>query len=400
MMEARERTACRESIAAHEEDRNVGTELEGRLRRRPTRVGEPAVTLADVAAIAHVSPATVTRALNGHPVVRASTRARVEAAAAKLGYVPDLGARALAMRTSRTIGLVIPSTRDDFWGGVAEGLEARAAEAGFATLLATSHGDPERERAMIELFLGKRVDGIVVGSAAGTSWTTPRPFALPIVLVSWEAPLGPELMAAARTNPIPDLLTTIRDRTRKRSLVHVCTDDVDGAAQATRLLLALGHRRIAFAGLRPVRPALLRLLGSRSALADAGCRPSIILESPDTLEGGMVAGWRLLDARPQTTAVVAYDDVVGVGIIRAAHARGLRVPDDLSVVGFDDVAIAAYVEPPLTTIAQDMPRLGSLAVEVILARLAGRGDDIDTVLPAQLVIRQSTASYPSGPNLA
>lgn len=372
----------------------MGTEPERpSTRRRPEGVN-PVVTLADVAALAHVSPATVTRALNGHPVVRPETRARVEAASAALGYVPDLGARALATRRSRTIGLLIPSTRDGFWGSVAEGLERRAAEAGFATLLAASHSDPGREQAMIELFLGKRVDGIVVGSAAGASWTTRRPFALPMVLVSWDAALDSELMAAAITDSVPDVLARIRELTQKRSLVHVCTDDVDGAAQATRHLLALGHRRIAFAGLRPVRPALLRLLGFRSALADAGCAPSLILESPASMEGGMDAGRRLLGAHPRPTAIVAFDDMVAVGIIRAAHALSLRVPDDLSVVGFDDVALAAFIEPPLTTVAQDTPRLGSLAVDVILARLEGRGNDIDTVLPGQLVIRQSTASYP------
>jgi DNA-binding LacI/PurR family transcriptional regulator len=352
------------------------------------------LTLADVAALAGVSPATVTRALNGHPAVRPETRARVEAAATALGYVPDLGARALAKGRSRTIGLLIPSSRDGFWGSVTEGLEARAAEAGFATLLAASHSDPDRERAMIELFLGKRVDGIVVGSAAGASWTSRRPFALPMVLVSWDAVLGPELMAAAITDPIPDVLARIRARTHKSSLAHVYTDDVDGAEQATRHLLALGHRRIAFAGLRPVRPAVLRLLGFRSALADAGHGPSLILESAASLEGGMEAGRQLLEAHPRPTAVVAFDDMVGVGIIRAAHARGLRVPDDLSVVGFDDVAIAAFVEPPLTTVAQDKPQLGSLAVDVILARLEGRASSIDTALPGQLVIRQSTGRCP------
>jgi LacI family transcriptional regulator len=108
----------------------------------------------------------------------------------------------------------------------------------------------------------------------------------------------------------------------------------------------------------------------------------------------MEAGRQLLEAHPRPTAVVAFDDMVGVGIIRAAHARGLRVPDDLSVVGFDDVAIAAFVEPPLTTVAQDKPQLGSLAVDVILARLEGRASSIDTALPGQLVIRQSTGRCP------
>jgi LacI family transcriptional regulator len=281
-----------------------------------------------------------------------------------------------------------------FGGGGAAGRERRATEAGFATLLAASHSDPDREQAMIDLFLGKRVDGIVVGSAAGASWTTRRPFPLPMVLVTWDAALGPDLMAAAIADPVDEVLARIAEVTRKRSLVHVCTDDVDGAAQATRHLLSLGHRRIAFVGLRPVRPALLRLLGFRTALADAGQASSLVLESPATLEGGMEAGRRLLEAEPRPTAIVAFDDIVGVGLIRAAHALGLRVPDDLSVVGFDDVPIAAFVEPPLTTVAQDMPRGGSRAGGVRLARREGRANDIDTVLPGRLVVRQSTASHP------
>lgn len=356
--------------------------------------GREAITLADVAAAARVSPATATRALNGHPRVLPETRARVLAAEAALGYVPHLGARALATRSSRTIGLLVPSSGDGFWGGVAEGLGQRAANAGFSTLLAASHSEPDRERAMIELFLGKRVDGIVIGSAAGTSWVDRASITPPLVLVNWDAALGVDLTEAAIHEPVADVMEQIRQRTLTKPVVHVRTDDAAGTEAATRHLLALGHRRIAFAGLRPVRPALLRLLGVRAALEEAGLSPPLVIRVPASLEGGQRAGREIVEATPRPTAVVAFDDMVAVGIIRAAHAARLRVPEDLSIVGFDDVAVAAFVEPPLTTIAQDASALGSLAFDIILAGHGELADEIPTVVPGHLVVRESTGRCP------
>jgi LacI family transcriptional regulator len=367
---------------------DVSLETDGRHRGR----GDGSVvTLADVAALAGVSPATATRALRGLAIVRPETRARVKAAASSLGYVPDLTARALVTRSTRTIGLLIPSSSDGFWGGVTEGLEARAAAAGFAMLVAASHSDPDRERATIELFLGKRVDGIVIGSAAGATWEGRRGAPPPMVLVNWDAALGPDLMDAALNGSVEAARTVIAERTRTDALAHVRTDDFWGAAEATRHLVALGHTRIAFAGARPVRPALLRLLGFRSALAEAGIEPAIVVRSAGSLEGGVQAGQAILARADRPTAVVAFDDMVAVGIVRAAHALGLRVPDDLSVTGFDDVPVAAFVEPPLTTLAQDTAALGRLAVDVILAQLRTSTEDIATVVPGHLVVRQSTA---------
>jgi LacI family transcriptional regulator len=352
-------------------------------------------TLAEVGARAGVSTATVTRALRGDPRVRPETRARVEAAAAALAYVPHLGARALATRKSGTIGLLIPSGADLFWGGVTDGLGERAASAGLSMLLAVSQGDPGRERAMIELFLGKRVDGIVIGSATGSAWITQTRVALPIVLVNWDAALDPDMMAAAIADPIDRVLAAVHTLTATAPVAHVCTDDVDGAAEATRHLIALGHRRIAFAGLRPVRPSILRLLGVRSALADVGLEPAQVVDSAASLEGGLAAGRAILATTPRVTAVVAFDDMVALGVMRAAHAAGLRVPDELSVVGFDDVPVSAFVEPPLTTIGQDAAALGRLAVEVVVSGSDGVASDAMTVVRAHLVARQSTAPPPA-----
>jgi LacI family transcriptional regulator len=213
-----------------------------------------------------------------------------------------------------------------------------------------------------------------------------------MVLIDWDAALEPGLMASAVSDPVPDVLEAIRLRTGTTLIAHVRTDDVGGTAQATRYLLSLGHRRIAFAGLRPVRPALLRLLGVRAALAEVGLAPALVVESAGTLEGGHRAGRTIVEATPRPTAVVAFDDMVAVGVMRAVHAAGLRVPEDVSVVGFDDVAVAAFVEPPLTTVAQDIAGLGGLAMDLILAGLGQSSGDVSTiVLEGHLVTRQSTA---------
>jgi LacI family transcriptional regulator len=355
-----------------------------------------AVTLDDVARLSGFSPATVTRALNGNPRVRPDTRERVEKAANDLGYLPHLGARALATRTSQTIGLLIPSSGDSFWGGVAAGLEERAIEEGFSTLLAASHGDAERERRMIELFLGKRVDGIVIVSAAGmpTAWFPRGPSSIPVVLVDWDMPFEAKLVAAACSEPVSRIIDRIHRRTAETPFRHVCTDDVDGAVRVVRHLLKLGHRDIAFAGMQPIRPSLLRLLGVRRALDEENLSPTMVIECPASLEGGQSAGLRILESPRRPTAVVAFDDMVGVGILRAVHAAGLRVPRDLSVTGFDDVEIAAFVEPPLTTVGQAKQALGSLAVDQILGQLRGTRDEVSTLLPGELVVRQSTGEPP------
>ena len=361
------------------------------------RVPEPgSVTLADVARVAGTSPATVTRALHGHPRVLPATRARVEAAAAALGYVPHLGARALAKRSSETIGLLMPTTADSFWGEVAAGLEQRAISRGYSLLIATSHNDPRRERGMLELFLGKRVDGIVVGSAAAMpgSWFPGSRPTTPIVLLSWNTPFEARHLAMVQDEPIATATQRVSARADDTPYQHVATDDADGTAHAVRYLMDLGHRSIAFTGLAPIRPSLMRFLGLRTALEERGLEPAAVVECPLTLEGGQRAGRRLADMRPRPTAIVAYDDMVAVGVIRAVHAAGLRVPEDISIVGFDDVEVAAFVEPPLTTVRQAMPELGSLAVDIIFSALDGTRVDHGPLLRGDLIVRHSTGPAP------
>ena len=359
----------------------------------PPRVPEPgSVTLADVARLAGTSSATVTRALHGHPRVLPATRARVEEAAAALGYVPHLGARALAKRSSETIGLLMPTTADSFWGEVAAGIEQRAISHGYSLLIATSHNDPRREKGMLELFLGKRVDGIVVGSAAAMpgSWFPGSRPATPIVLLSWNTPFEARHLAMVRDEPVAAATKRVQARVNDTPYQHVATDDADGTAHAVRYLVDLGHRSIAFAGLAPIRPSLMRFLGLRTALEERGLQPVDAVECPLTLEGGQRAGRKLAAMNPRPTAIVAYDDIVAIGVIRGVHSAGLRVPEDISVVGFDDVEVAAFVEPPLTTVRQAMPELGSLAVAIIFSTLDGSRVDQGPLLRGDLIVRHSS----------
>ncbi len=370
-------------------DRDQGQH--GTARREPGTV-----TLADVARLAGTSPATVTRALHGHPRVLPATRSRVEAAAAALGYVPHLGARALALRSTETIGLLMPTTADTFWGEVADGLEERAMSRGYSTLIATSHGDARRERGMLDLFLGRRVDGIVVGPATArpASWFAGGRPSTPIVLLSWNTPYEAAELAAIRADPVRDAVRRVMRTVDDTPYQHIATDDAEGAAHATRYLLDLGHRSIAFAGLAPVRPSLLRFLGLRAALGERGLEPAAAIECALTPEGGQRAGARLAAMDPRPTAVIAYDDMVAVGVTRAVHAAGLRVPGDISVVGFDDVEVAAFVEPPLTTVRQAMPELGALAVDLIFSQLDGLRADRGPLLRGELIVRHSTGPAP------
>jgi LacI family transcriptional regulator len=320
----------------------------------------------------------------------------VAAAAASLGYVPHLGARALAKRSSRTIGLLVPSTSDAFWSEVTAGLDERAVRAGFSVLLATSHGDAGRERAMLELFLGKRVDGIVIGSAAGepAAWFSRGLPPAPIVLVSWEMPLPARDLEEAVHGPVRETIDRLEERGRG-VLRHVRVDDVAGGVALASHLVGLGHRRIAFAGAAPVGPALLRLLGVRLVLEQTGFDLALIVPCAHTLEGGRAAGNRILAARPRPSAVIAFDDDVAVGIQRAVHAAGMRVPADLSIAGFDDIPVAAFIEPPLTTYAQPAAALGELAMDVVLQEREGDSATLETTLQGRLIVRGSTGAPPA-----
>ncbi len=347
-------------------------------------------TIGDVARRAGVSTATVSRVLAGLGGARPDTRERVLDAARALDYRPSAVARSLKLRTTKTLGLIITDIENPFFPQLVRAVEDVAREHGFVLLLCNAADDPDREASYLDLLVDRRVDGVVIAvSGLGVrhrEWLAEPP--LPVVLVNTTAPGLPH--------------------------PSIASDNVDGGRQAAAHLLDLGHRRIGVltAGARHAA-APERVAGVRRAVADRGLDPAsvpIVVGEPD-VRGGEEALGRLLAEAPDTTGVVAYNDLMAIGAMRAIRACGRSVPGDISVVGFDDVAIAAYTDPPLSTIAQDIGDLGRWAVERLVERLSDGGAALDgggpvgreaggearpgeappgTVLPVRLVARGSS----------
>jgi LacI family transcriptional regulator len=343
-----------------------------------------ALTIADVARRAGVSTATVSRVLTNIGRARPETRERVIRAARDLGYRPSAVARSLKLRTTRTLGLVITDIENPFFPELVRAVEDAALERDLALLLCTVADDPEREASYLDLLVDRRVDGVVIASAGlgqrQAAWLARPP--LPVVLVNCSAP-GVKLPA-------------------------VLSDNRAGGRLGADHLLALGHRTIGHLTAPPRHAdANDRLAGCRDGLAGAGLDPEgmPVAIAAATVGGGEQAMRELLDREPLITGVTTYNDLMAIGALRAVRASGRRVPMDVSVVGFDDVSVAALVEPALTTIAQQTREMGRLAVERLAEQLAEstrpatrpdrtRQDPEVTRLPVELCVRVSTGPVP------
>ncbi len=354
--------------------------------RRSSQTGR-SLTIKDVARLAGVSVASVTRTFQESPHVSADTRRRVLEAAEVLGYRPHFAAQALATGTSRTIGLLVPTLADRFWGEVADGIETAAAEAGYSVILATSHGNPTRALQSFRLLLDKGVDGVI---AAGS---LPADVSVSVV-INPEGPLRSDDLFAAAGMPDAGPGDWLEASSVGALNKEVVFDDLAAAAAAVEHLIALGHTQIAFVGGARSRTAAMRIVGFRHALQEQGLRPRAVIECEASLASSREAADALLSAPQRPSGVVAYDDVVAIAVMRAAHALGLAVPGDLSVVGFDDIDIAAFVEPPLTTIRQPKRQMGEVAVELLLQGILGVATPSTRKLTGELVVRGSTGPVP------
>jgi DNA-binding LacI/PurR family transcriptional regulator len=360
------------------------------MAKRRTSRSNSAVTIKDVAAQAAVSPATVTRALHGDTFVRSETKARIVSAARELGYRPNVLARALVTRTSRTIGALIPSVGDAFWSGVTSGIEARATASDYSLLVASSHDDRHRESQLLEAFLAKRVDGVIIGSAATNPTAAMRTVPeVPIIYVDFDIRF-PESYVSAAVSDAPEDVAPSVDFRSGEGVTRATLDDQRAMHALVDHLVRTGRRRIAFVGVAPVRSAILRVLALREALSAQRLAPVAITECDRTMESGREATARLLTGGAAPDAIVAYDDVVAIGVMRALRSFGLRIPDDIAVSGFDDIEVAAYLEPPLTTVRQPMRELGELSADLLFERLRDREVDALHTLEGSLVIRESS----------
>jgi LacI family transcriptional regulator len=366
-------------------DSPQGTGLRAARRRRP-------VTIKDVAQLSGVSAATVTRALQGHPRVLPATRARVEDAARRLGYRPDHAARTLVTGISRTIGLLVPTIRDPYWAEVAAGIEPRAAEEGFAVLIASGYGDPVRAGETLEVLLGNRVDGIIVTTSAGVAEPQlSQGLTLPTVVVGHDPPVGTLELEGARSAPIATLLEAGQRHRLAARLSHVSFDDVNAGEIAAHHLLELGHRRIAFLAGPPTLATVLRIAGVRTTLEQAGLALASVSYGGDTFEQGCAAGLELLRDDPEFTAIIAFNDLLAAGVVRSARTLGIDVPGRVSVVGFDDITLAGLFEPALTTVRAPKYEMGERASQLLFEDMRSEPRMQWELLRGSLVVRESTA---------
>jgi LacI family transcriptional regulator len=325
-----------------------------------------------VAAQAGVSPSTVSRILNGTADVSNEKRAAVDKAIAKLGFVPNPVARGLAGGRTLSVGVLTQAIDSPFYGAALRGIEVALGSAGYSPLFMSGHWHADEEARCIDVLRSRRVDGLIVltGRLSDSA-----------------------LRAVARSLPV---VVTGR-RLKAANVVSLDFDHREGARKATEHLLALGHRRIAFIGGVAEHPdAAEREQGYRLALEAAGVRfdPALVVPGAFTEHSGLQAVEQLLDKRTRFSAIFAANDQMAVGAALALHRHGKRVPDDVSLVGFDDLAGSMFAVPPLTTVHNPIQEIGELAARAMLALLAGERPQIEVPAP-RLIVRESTRALSS-----
>lgn len=331
----------------------------------------PTVTIRDIARDAGVSTTTVSHVVNGTRIVSAAVKARVDASIENLGYVPNAAARSLRRNRTWSIGVVVPNCSNPFFAEMLAGVEDAAFAADISVILCNAHDDPQRQRRHLRLLTEKQVDAVLLLS------------------VGEDERLAGQLLGLAVPHVVVD-----RD-VAGLAVDSVRVDHAAGGRLAAVHLLDLGHRAIAcITGPMALSSARQRHEGFVQEFERRGIslNDSMVCASDFTASGGYAAASRLLDSSNGPTAIFAANDLMAIGALRAVRECGLRLPDDLAVVGFDDIALASQSSPPLTTVAQPKAELGALAARVLIDRVA-RPDrsPVTHVLQPHLVVRESTS---------
>jgi LacI family transcriptional regulator len=333
----------------------------------PAPSPETVVTLDMVARMANVSPSTVSRILNGTARVSDDKRKAVEAAIAHYHYQPNAVARGLAQGRSLTIGVLTQDIESPFYGEALRGIEDVLAGTGFIPLFVSGHWNLKDEIERMSFMLARKVDGIIVLTGRLSDQ---------------------QLIDYAARVPI---VVTGR-KLEAKNIVSLRVDDYKGAYEATKHLIDCGHKKIAhIAGPRDHIDSLERLRGYKNALADAGLPfdANLVAQADFHEPSGVLAINQLLESRQSFTAVFASNDQTAVGARLALYRRNIRVPEDVSLVGFDDLPGSVYTIPPLTTVRQPVYELGEVAAKAMLNLIEGR--PVSTELPSvELIVREST----------
>jgi DNA-binding LacI/PurR family transcriptional regulator len=327
-------------------------------------------SIKDIARLARVSHPTVSRALQNSPLVNAKTAEKIRKIAKESGYRASAVARGLVTRRTRTIGLVVTTVADPFTSEVVTGIEQTANDHGYCVFLADSNADPDRERKIVQSFAEQRVDGIIV--------TSSRVGALYLPLLS-------EMM-------VPIVLVNDQHPGAFVHSVMICNQE--GSRAVAEHLVGLGHRRIAYIGDQfGYQSNTERFAGYREALnaAEIPFLPELVVRGDGKPEAAMRAMDELLALKDPPTAVCCYNDMSALGAMRSIHMQGLRVPEDISIAGFDDLFVASYTQPPLTTVRQPMRRMGQLAMENLIKLMSGQESVVRIKINAELIVRESTA---------
>ena len=330
-------------------------------------------TIREVAREAGVSVATVSHALSGNRPVSAATRRRIARAARELGYRPNRVAASMITGRTQTLGMIVPDIGNPFFGGLCAAAERAAAVRGYAVVACSSELDPALEARTTRVLADRRVDALLYLAGTGNPNRALRelsPADLTLVALDEEVESLPEGC----------------------SLLAV--DNEAGGALAAEHLLALGHRELGVvAGPSDLPTARARTAGFVAACQRVGISiPSRrVYHAPYTVEGGRARARELLSAEPAVTAIFSGNDLIALGVLEAVEQAGRIVPADLSVVGFDDIFVAALARPPLTTIRQPIARLGKEAAELAIDIVEGRAAQAERrILPVELVVRGST----------
>ncbi|MBC7327745.1 LacI family DNA-binding transcriptional regulator [bacterium] len=332
------------------------------------------ITIKEIAKELGVSPSTVSRALRNHPAISEGTKKRVRETAERLGYRPNALARGLATRRSKTIGLIVLDISNPFYAEIAEGVEEVVSSNGYSLLLCNSGYDPEKESKYIGVLRERRVEGIII---------TTLNVALPHIQDLWQN--GPPFVPIdwfPGDNPC------------------VTTNNVEGARQAIEYLLSIGHRDIAYlAGPSQLPGAMDRVEGYRRALHKYGIpfREELVIYENSTAKDGYKGFKELLERGVKFTALFCANDMVAIGAMRAAQEMGVRIPDDISLVGYDDIEIASLLSVPLTTVWQPRKEQGIMAANLLMEMLKEKKKPLQkVVLEQKLVIRMSTKPIEGG----
>ena len=335
------------------------------------------IRLKDIAERAGVSVMTVSKVLRDAPDISTATKARVRLLAEQMGYMPDSVAQGLRNRTTKLFGLVISAATNPIFARVVMGIEEQAYDLGYDVITAHTLNIPEREESVIRRLLSRRVDGL---------------FLSPVYRLDPSVPIYEELAKRG----IPTVLLGQRAPFCQQ-FTNVETDDQAASYAATQHLVSLGHKRIAFFAGPPASPSYQeRLEGYRKALRETQVETddNLVFNAGSTIEEGEKAALQLLNEGAKATAIQAVNDLVAIGAANVLLGQGLKIPGDISLVGFGNVLISEHFRVPLTTLRQPKLRLGLAAMDSMLKLLKGERPETKR-LSAELVIRESTGAPPS-----